>query len=356
MLFLIFLVFGKNQSKNEILKRLHDSLLQHTMNALTQSILLDTVDTKVMTVPTYSISSLMYLIYRYSGAPTEKQVSEFRKDPYSVDELVLKQTNTAEFPKDFVIPHLDTTTYDWSKFKCDYVEGNHICLKLDTVFSSEWSLPFPTVSRTSFTNMDGTVSETDVMCFTEEDIASIESLNEEEDETFLCLKYKSSTVMKYPFVNGVEVQFILPDVGMDVVRDYTTIMTDMKSCEHFYFAKATRVVIPKLEHTTDFSVSEFMKRTGRFDTFWNKDEKSEFFSKLLLNPKNHVKLDSFDYKAKLVMDEKGSAFETEMDMDCEVSRGGVSFQSYIPFEVNRPYLIRFLYRGIELLLTAVKSV
>jgi hypothetical protein len=333
--------------------------LRITMNALTQSILIDSVDSSVTTIPTYSISSLMHMIYRYSGASTEKQVSAFHKEPYSIDSGVFTQTNTAEFPKTYVRPHLDTMTYDWSKFTCDYVEGNHIRLKLDTVFSSEWENPFPTVSRAPFTNMDGTVVETDVMCFTEEEVAAIERENgdESENDPFVCHKYKSSTVLKCPFVNGVEVEFILPDVGMDVVRDYTTIMTDMTSYEHFHFLKATRVSIPKLHHTTVFSVSEFMKRTGQYNTLWNTDGKSDFFSKLLIDPKHYVKLESFDYKATLVMDEKGSAFETELEMDASVSRGGgPTFQSYIPFDVNRPYLIRFLYRGTELLLTAVKSV
>jgi hypothetical protein len=328
------------------------------MNALTQSILLDTIDAKVTTIPTYSLSSLMHMIYHYSGVPTEKQVSAFHKEPYSIDSRVLTQTNTAEFPKDYVRPNLDMTTYDWSKFTCDYVEGNHIRIKLDTVFSSEWENPFPTVSRAAFTNMDGTVVETDVMCFTEEDVAAFEreNLYESDNNPFVCLKYRSSTILKCPFVNGVEVEFILPDFGIDVVHDYTTIMTDMTLYD-FHFSKATCVSIPKLDHTTVFSVSEFMKRTGLYDTLWNADGKSDFFSKLLINPKHYVKLESFDYKAKLVMDERGSAFETESDMDASVSRGGgPTFKSYIPFELNRPYLIRFLYQGTELLLTAFKSV
>ncbi len=330
-----------------------------TMLALTQSIFRDTADTKIETIPTYSIAKLLYMIHKFSGKPTAEQFSAFQKSPYRVDSFVMTQSNTAEFPLGLVRSDMDSYL-DWDEFVCSYTDGNHIRLRLDTVFSSEWATPFPTVTRAPFTNMDGSVCDTEVMCFTEEDIKAIDDANaaygESDDETFLCRKYKSCTVLTLPFQNRVEVQFILPDVGKSIVDDYTTFLTDMNTYVDVCNVKATRVVIPKLEHTTHFSMADFLKRTGQFDTVWNKDGHSAFFSSLLTDPKNHVKLVSFDYKAKLVMDENGSTFETCLDMDCYVSRGGgPTIDAYAPFEVNRPYLIRFLYQGSELLLTAVKS-
>ena len=300
------------------------------------------------------------MVHKFSGKPTAEQFSAFHTCSHLMDSSVMKQSNTAEFPQGLVRPDM-ATYYDWSEFDCVYTEEDHIRLRLDTVFASDWKTPFPTVTRASFTNLDGSVNDADVMCFTEEDIKAVEEehalTGDSDNEPFLCRKYKSSTVLTLPFLNGVEVQFILPDVGMNIVDDYATLMADMYTYFEFYNVKATRVVIPKLDHTTNFSMSEFMKRAGHFDTLWNKDERSEFFSKLLTDPKNHVKLISFDYKAKLVMDEKGSTFETELDMDCYVSRGcgGPEIDEYIPFELNRPYLVRFLYQGIELLMSAVKS-
>lgn len=330
-----------------------------TMLALTHSIFRDTVDSKIETIPTYSIAKLLYMIHKFSGNPTAEQFSAFQKSPYRVDSSVMTQSNTVEFPLGLVRPDMNLYC-DWDEFECVYTDGNHIRLQLDAVFASEWTTPFPTVTRAPFTNMDGSVINTDVMCFTEEDIKAIDDTNamydDSDDDTFLCSKYKSCTVLTLPFQNRVEVQFILPDVGMNIVDDYTTLMTDIRTSSDVYIVKATRVVIPKLEHTTHFSVSDFMKRTGHFDTLWNKDGQSKFFSELLTDSKNQVMLTSFDYKAKLVMDENGSKFETEMGMDCEVSRGGgPTIHAYIPFEVNRPYLIRFLYQGVELLMTAVKS-
>lgn len=329
------------------------------MNAFAQSILVDTVDTQIETIPMYSLASIMHLVHKFSGSPTTEHVVAFQKAPYSVDSYVMTQTNTAELPEGLVRKDLDMY-YDWSKFNLFYKDGKHIRLKLETAFSSQWEIPFPTVTRAPFTNRDGTVSDTDVMCFTEEDVVRIERENEENGDpnnSFLCTKYKTSTVWTQKFRNGVEAQFILPDVGVDIVRDYTTLLSDMKLWEHSKIVKATRVVIPKLDHTTEFSVSDFMKRTGHFDSFWNTDGRSGFFSKLLSDPKNHVKLLSFDYKAKLVMDENGSTFETELGMDCEVERGcgGPEIQDYIPFDLTRPYLVRFLYQGTELLLSAIKS-